>query len=161
MLNVFIPRMDIRMKQMLDRTALAKSRAQVALSLDLDRARAELDQRKKMRTKSLDRHRKILGDKELMEIKAPADGIVFYGQCVNGRWSDTPSLINRYKPHNKVMGDSILMTIVESRPLYVTSTVDEAKRPEVSDGEKVKVAFPAEGTDRADGKVNSISPIPV
>jgi multidrug resistance efflux pump len=161
MLNVFIPRMDIRMKQMLDRTSLAKSRAQMALSLDLDRARAELDQRKKMRTKSLDRHRKILGDKELMEIKAPADGIVFYGQCVNGRWSDTPSLINRYKPHNKVMGDSILMTIVESRPLYVTSTVDEAKRPEVSDGQKVKVAFPLEGTDRADGKVKSISPIPV
>jgi multidrug resistance efflux pump len=161
MLNVFIPRMDIRMKQMLDRTALAKSRAQNALSLDLDRARAELDQRKKMRTKSLDRHRKILGDKELMEIKAPADGIVFYGQCVNGRWSDTPSLITRYKPHNKVMGDTVLMTIVESRPRYVTSTVDEAKRPEVADGEKVKVAFPAEGTDRADGKVKSISPIPV
>jgi len=161
MLNVFIPRMDIRMKEMLERTGLAKARAQTALSLDLDRARTELDQRKKMRTKAMDRHRKILGDKELMEIKAPADGIVFYGQCVNGRWSDTPSLINRYKPHNKVMGDSILMTIVESRPLYVTSTVDESKRPEVLVGQKVKVAFPVEGTDRATGKVKSISPIPV
>ena len=67
----------------------------MALSLDLNRARYELEQRKKARTKSLDRHAKLLADRELMEIKSPADGIVYYGQCVNGRWSDTASLINQ------------------------------------------------------------------
>ena len=67
-------------------------------SLDLNRARYELEQRKKARTKSLDRHAKLLEDRGLMEIKSPADGIVFYGQSVNGRWSETPSLINKYKP---------------------------------------------------------------
>jgi HlyD family secretion protein len=161
MIKVRIPRMDIRMKEQLDRTALAKARAQMALSIDLNRARQELEQRKKMRAKALDRQTKILGDKELMEIKSPADGIVFYGQCVNGRWSDTPSLINRYKPHSNVSGNSILMTIVESRPVWVTSTIDESKRPDVSDGQKIKVALPLEGSDRASGEVKSISPIPV
>jgi multidrug efflux pump subunit AcrA (membrane-fusion protein) len=161
MVKVRIPRMDIRMKEQLDRTAIAKARAQMALSLDLDRARSELEQRKKARTKALDRHAKILGDKELMEIKSPADGIVFYGQCVNGRWSDTPSLINRYKPHSNVSPNSILMTIVESRPLWITSTIDESKRPDVSDGQKVKVNLPLEGADRVSGEVKSISPIPV
>src|SRR4029078_8713009 len=89
------------------------------------------------------------------------DGIVFYGQCVNGRWSDTPSLINRYKPHNNVSGNSILMPGVNPRPLWVTSTIDESKRPDVSDGQKVKVALPLEGSDRVNGEVKSISPIPV
>lgn len=159
--NVRIPRMDIRMKELLDRTAIAKARAQMALSLDLDRARYELEQRKKLRTKSLDRHSKILADKALMEIKSPADGIVFYGQCVNGRWADTPALINRYKPKNNVTGNSILMTIVESRPLWITSTIDEGKRPDVSNGQKIKVALPLEGADRVNGEVKSISPIPV
>jgi HlyD family secretion protein len=161
MIKIRIPRMDIRMKEQLDRTALAKARAQLALSLDLDSARYQLEQRKKMRTKSLDRHSKILGDKALMEIKSPADGIVFYGQCVNGRWSDTPSLINRYKPKSNVSGNSILMTIVESRPIFVTSTIDESKRPDVSDGQKIKVTLPLEGADRVSGEVKSISPIPV
>ncbi len=114
MIKVQIPRMDIRMKESLDRAALGKARAQMALSLDLDRARYEQEQRKKLRTKSLDRQTKLLGDKELMEIESPADGIVYYGQCVNGRWSDTPSLINRYKPHSNVPSGSIMMTIVES-----------------------------------------------
>jgi multidrug efflux pump subunit AcrA (membrane-fusion protein) len=160
MIKVRIPRMDIRMKEQLDRTAIAKARAQMALSIDLNRARQELEQRKKMRAKALERQTKILGDKELMEIKSPADGIVFYGQCVNGRWSDTPSLINRYKPHNNVSGNSILMTIVESRPLWITSTIDESKRPDVSDGQKIKIALPLEGSDRLSGDVKSISPIP-
>jgi multidrug resistance efflux pump len=161
LVKVRIPRMDIRMKEQLDRTAIAKARAQMALSLDLDRARSELDQRKKARTKALDRHAKMLGDKELMEIKSPMGGIVFYGQCVNGRWSDTPSLINRFKPHSKVAPDSTIMTIVESRPLWVTSTIDESKRPEVADSQKVKVTLPLEGADHVSGEVKSISPIPV
>ncbi len=159
MIKVRIPRADIRMKDALDRAALAKARAQMALSLDLDRARDELEQRKQQRAKSVDKHAKLLGDKELMEIKSPADGIVFYGQCTDGRWADTPSLIKRYKPHSNVTPDSVVMTIVESRPLYVTSTLDEGKRPEVADGQKIKVALPAEGSNRVGGEVKSISPI--
>jgi multidrug resistance efflux pump len=161
MLNIQLPRLDIQMKEALERVAIAKARAQMALSLDLNRARYELEQRKKARTKSLERHTKLLADRELMELKSPADGVVYYGQCVNGRWADTASLVNKYKPHNNVSGGSILMTIVEPRPLYVTSTLDEGKRPEVSDGQKVKVALPSEGDDRLAGKVKSISPLPV
>jgi HlyD family secretion protein len=161
MLNVRLPRMDIQIKESLDRAALAKARAQMALSLDLNRARYELEQRKKARTKSLDKHSKLLGDRGLMEIKSPADGVVYYGQCVNGRWAETASLVTKYQPHNNVSGGSILMTIVEPRPLYVTSTLDEGKRPEVSDGQKAKIALPSEGSVRVAGKVKSISPIPV
>ena len=45
------------------------------------------------------------------------------------------------------------MTIVEPRPLYITATSTKAKRPDVSDGQKVKVALPAEGADRLAGEV--------
>src|SRR4051812_10258669 len=161
MVKVRIPRMDVTIKEAVDRAALAKARAQMALSLDLSRARYELEQRKKLRTKSVDRHTKLLADKDLMEIKSPADGVVFYGQQQNGRWSETPSLVNRYKPKNNVTGGSILMTIVESRPLYIPSTFDEGKRPEIANAEKVKVSLPAEGADRLSGDVKSISPIEV
>ena len=144
--------MDIQMKESLERTALAKARAQMALSLDLNRARYELEQRKKARTKSLDKHAKLLADRELMELKSPADGIVYYGQSVNGRWADTASLVAKYKPHNNVSGGSILMTIVEQAPLYIASTLDEGKRPDVSDGQTAKVALPSEGNDRVAAK---------
>jgi multidrug efflux pump subunit AcrA (membrane-fusion protein) len=80
---------------------------------------------------------------------------------VNGRFAETASLVQKYQPHNKVSGDSILMTIVEQRPLYITSTLDEGKRPDVSDSQKAKIALPSETADRIGGKIKSISPIPV
>ncbi|MEX0612147.1 MAG: HlyD family efflux transporter periplasmic adaptor subunit [Pirellulales bacterium] len=160
-LNVRLPRSDIRIREALERTALGRARAQTALSLDMNRARYEQEQRKKARTKSLDRHSKLLEDRGLMEIKSPADGIVFYGENVNGRWSDTQTLINKYKPHGNVSPSSIVMTIVETRPVSVTSTLEEAKRPDVKDGQKAKIALPAEDSDRVGGEVTSISPIPV
>jgi multidrug efflux pump subunit AcrA (membrane-fusion protein) len=133
----------------------------MALTVDLPRARYTLEQSKKARVKALEKHTKLLADRELMEIKAPADGVVYYGQAVNGRWADTASLMAKFKPKNNVSGGSVLMTIVEPRPLYVTSTLDEGKRPEVSDDEKAKIVLPSEGDDRVPGKVKSISPIPV
>ncbi len=160
-LKISLPRYDIRIKEALERSEMAQARAAQALSLDPNRARYELEQLKKARTKSLDRHTKLLADRQLMEIKSPADGTVFYGQSVNGRWSDTATLINKYKPKNNVSAGSVLMTIVETRPVHVTSTVDEGKRPDVSDGEKAKIALPAEDAERVAGEVKSISPIPV
>jgi multidrug resistance efflux pump len=160
-LNVRLPRYDVEIRESLDRAEMALERAKLALSVDLNQARYELEQRKEARTKSLDRHGKLLEDRGLMEIKSPAEGIVFYGQCVNGRWSDTSSLITKYKPHGNVSPGSILMTIVKDRPVYITASLDEGKRPEVEDGQKASIALPAEGADRLDAKVKSISPIPV
>jgi multidrug resistance efflux pump len=160
-LKISLPRYDERFKESLERTEMAEARARQALALDLSRARYELEQRKKARAKSLERHTKLLKDRELMELKAPADGTVFYGQSVNGRWSDTATLINKYKPKSNVSGGSVLMTIVETRPLYVISSIDEGKRPDVKEGEKARVALPAEDADRVAAEVKSISPIPV
>src|SRR5690606_38468924 len=120
---------------------------------DLRRARYTLEKSKKARSQSLEKHEKLLKDRGLMEIKSPADGIVFYGQQVNGRWSDTTSLISKYKPHSKMSPGSVLMTIVEPRPLYVTAALDEAERPHLEDGQQARIALPAEGSDRIDGKV--------
>jgi multidrug efflux pump subunit AcrA (membrane-fusion protein) len=161
MLKIRLPRMDIAMRESLERAAIALGRAQTSLALDLNQARYEQEQRKKARKKSLDRHAKLSADRELMEIKSPADGVVFYGQAVNGKWADTQSLINKYKPHNNVSSGAILMTIVEPRPLYITAMFDEANRPDLKDDLKAKVALPAEGSDRVEGEVKSISPIPV
>ena len=109
-----------------------KARAETSLSLDLKRGRYEQEQRKLARKKALDKHSKLIADRELMEIKSPADGIVYYGQCVNGKWTDASSLEAKYQPHNNVAGGSVLMTIVDERPLTITAQLDEGKLPEVS-----------------------------
>jgi len=159
-LTILLPRFDIQMKQSLELAEMSLARAKMASTIDINRGRYELEQRKQARIRSIERHAKLIKDRALMEIKAPADGIVYYGQCVDGRWADMTSLINRLKPHNNVTAGSVIMTILETRPLYVLANVDEAKRPEIAKDQKVKIAPPAEGSERLDGKITKVSPVP-
>jgi HlyD family secretion protein len=160
-LNVRLPRFDIEIKEALERSELALERARLASNIDLKQARYELEQKKKARTKSLDRHAKLLEDRDLMEIESPADGVVYYGQCVNGRWSDTSSLMAKLRPESNVSAGTIIMTIVQPRPVYVTATFEEKQRPELEDGQKARIVPPPEGAESIDGEVEEISAVPV
>jgi multidrug resistance efflux pump len=159
-LSILLPRLDIQMKQSLETAEIALARAKMASAIDVNRGRYELEQRKQARSQSLERHAKLIKDRGLMEIKSPADGIVYYGQCVDGRWADMASLINRLRPHNNVTAGSVMMTVLESRPLIVLANVDEAKRPEIAVDQKVKISPPAEGSAKLDGKISKVSPVP-
>jgi multidrug efflux pump subunit AcrA (membrane-fusion protein) len=159
-MDILLPRLDIQIKQSLERAEMALARAKMAAALDTKTERYELEQRKISRARSLERHANLLADKALMELKAPADGIVYYGRCIDGKWGDMASMIGRLQPHNNVSSGTVVMTIIEPRPLYATGAVAEAKRPEVSAGQKVKVAPPLEGAARINGKVAKIDAVP-
>ncbi len=159
-MDILLPRLDVQIKQSLETAEMALARAKLANSVDVSRARYELEQRKEARTRSLERHTKLLKDRDLMEIKSPADGVVYYGQCVDGRWSDMAALLNRLKPHNNVSAGTVMMTVIDERPLYVAANVDEAKRPDVEAGQKIKIQPPADGSQRLDGKVAKVSSVP-
>lgn len=160
-LNVRLPRFDIQIREALERADLALERAKLASALDRSRARYELEQKKEARTKSLDRHAKMLGDRDLMEIKAPSDGVVYYGQCVSGKWSDTSSQIAKLRAKSNVAPGTVMMTIVNPRPVYVTANFDEDKLPELQVGQAAQIIPPGPSSKAIGGKVREISPVPV
>jgi len=159
-MDILLPRLDIQIKQSLERAEMALARAKMAAALDVNQGRYELEKRKVSRARSLEKHAKLIADRGLMELKAPADGIVYYGRCVDGKWSDMASMINRLRPHNNVSSGTVVMTVLEPRPVFMMGTVTEAKRPEVEAGQKVKIVPPAEGSQRIDGKVEKIAAVP-
>jgi multidrug efflux pump subunit AcrA (membrane-fusion protein) len=161
LLKVRLPRLDIEIKESLDKAGLALAQAKAALALDVNRARYELEQLRETRAKSLDRHAKLLADRALMELKAPADGIAYYGECENGNWSDMSTLISKYKPHATVSADTVMMTILERRPLAVLAQVGEVQRPELSVGQAAKIVPPVEDVAWLPAKLESISAVPV
>lgn len=161
LLKVRLPRFEIQIKESLDKTALALAQAKSALALDLNRARYDLEQLRETRKESLDRHAKLLTDRALMELKAPADGIVYYGECDNGNWADVASLIAKYEPHGSIAADSVVMTIIQRRPLEVAAQAGEAQRPELSVGQSAKVVPPVENAAWLPAKLDEISAVPV
>lgn len=161
LLKVRLPRFEIDIKESLDRSALVLAQAKTSLALDVNRTRYELEQLKQTRAKSVERHAKLLADKSLLELKAPADGIVYYGECDDGNWNEMASLISKLKPHGHVTADTVIMTIVERRPLQVLAQVGEAQRPELSVGQSAKVVPPAENAAWLAARLDDISAVPV
>ncbi|MGD9632612.1 MAG: hypothetical protein AB7G28_05865 [Pirellulales bacterium] len=161
LLKISLPRFEIEMKESLDRSALALAQAKTALALDVNRARYELEQLKETRAKAVERHAKLLADKAQFELKAPADGIVYYGECDDGNWNEMTSLIAKLKPHGNVAADTVMMTIVERRPLEVLAQVGEAQRPDLSVDQSAKVVPPVENAEWLGAKLDRMSAVPV
>jgi hypothetical protein len=160
-LDVRIPRNDIQIKESLEKVALELAKAQSALAIDLNRARYELEQLKQARVKSLDRHAKLLADRGLMELKAPSDGIVYYGECEDGNWSDMATMISKLKPEQTAPTDAVLMTVLERRPLEVLAQVSEDDRPNIKVGQATRVVPPSEGAPSLAAQVKQVSAVPV
>jgi len=162
LLQVRLPRFDVEIKEAVDKASLALARAKTALAVDLVRARYDLEEKKQTRAKSLERLAKLMTDRGLMELKSPADGIVYYGECDDdGNWSDVARLIAKLKPHYSVSPDTVVMTVVARRPLEVLAEVGEDKRADISVGEPAKIVPPLENAAWLPAKLASVSSVPV
>lgn len=160
-MKVYLPRRDVDRKERLEQARIALERAKLAVQVDIPRARYDLEKAKHDRVKSLERHSKLTKDKSLLTINSPADGIVYYGSCVDGQWSDMSSMISKLQPKNSAPTNSILFTIVSPRPMYIVTSIDEKNRPDVKEGLAVEVKPVAESDLEITGKVAKLSPIPV
>ncbi|MEN1678914.1 MAG: HlyD family efflux transporter periplasmic adaptor subunit [Planctomycetota bacterium] len=161
MLNIYLPRQDVDNKEAVDRVDMTLQRAKLASQIDLNRARYELEQKKISRDKSVERHAKLVQDRGLMEVKSPAEGLVYYGRCVNGKWADMTSMLGKLLPTKSVPSGTTMMTIVDPEEMYLQATVGEKERPTIKVGQAAKIMPAGEGAEPLEGKVASVSLIPV
>ena len=67
-----------------------------------------------------------------MIVKAPIDGIVYYGRSVRGKWSALS--VETLRRGATVMPNEIFMTVVQTRPLMIRTTVPESQSQRVRAG---------------------------
>ncbi len=160
-LGTDLPRSDTDLTESLDRVKLTFERAKEAAELDLSRARYQLEQQRTKRAKAIEKHSKLIADKALMEIRSPAAGVVYYGACDDdGDWGSLNSMKEKLRPHENAPTDTVLMTIVESRPLGFVASVPEKNRPDVADGQPVKLQPAFEPAEPLKGRVGKIASVP-
>lgn len=161
-LQLAMPRQDADIKEGVDRQKLSYERTKASLQLDLNKARYELEQERASRTKALEKHAKLLADRALMTIKAPVDGTVYYGRCTQGQWNDLGSMIEKLKPHGRVNGETVMMTIVDRRPLHLEAQIGEGVRPHAAVGQSAEVTpVGDEQSKKIAAKIESVTDVPV
>lgn len=161
MLKVEIPRRDLDIEESLENAEERVDSAQIANQIDSSIARYELEKLRSQRKESLNKHLKLLADRDLMVIKSPMAGVVYYGQATDGKWSKMAEMRQKLIPGKTADKQTVLMTVLETSGLQVLAMLDEKLRIGVETGEIVEVQPAPEGSEPLEAVVASISSTPV
>lgn len=159
-LNVSLPRSDKYYETSLEEAELAYKQAKTAVEMGATRKSYEMEKKREARAKSVERHGKLLSDKGLMELRAPCDGVVYYGKCTNGKWSQINTMKAKLKPFGSVTANSVLMTIVKPGALHIESSIGEKDLAEISESQTATVIPTADKDLEWSGKITSVQAVP-
>ena len=160
MLNVILPRRDESYRTAMEESELRFKQAQTAFDTGLHKQVYEMEKRRQTRSRSVERHAKLVADKSLMTLRAPVDGVVYYGRCLDGKWSEVSSMKNKLKPNGTASAKSVLMTIVQPRPLHILSSFGEKMLPEMKEGLKTTISPVADEELEFTAKVAKFDTVP-
>ena len=98
----------------------------------LGKHRLELEKLQVARDLGREKLKKLMADREAMIVKAPIDGIVYYGRSVRGKWSAMS--VETLRRGAAIMPNDVFMTVVQTRPLLIRATVPESQSQRVRAG---------------------------
>jgi HlyD family secretion protein len=159
--DVTIPRRDRDIEDLLKAAKQNLDLARTAEEVDPNAARYKLEKLKADRKKLLQKHVKLLADKSLMTVKSPASGIVYYGSCDDGKWSQLEDMRAKLLPGNDVKKDSVLMTVVDASSPDFLMNLDVKYLISLEKGDDIEVEPAVEGAEKIKGTMASISAVPV
>jgi HlyD family secretion protein len=133
-LKLTLPRYEERIKDVTQRANIEWNRAKVSLPLALNKYRIDFEKLKVQRAQSEEKLTKLLADRAAMTVKAPADGILYYGKCVRGKWTGTAMTGETLRRGAAVLPNDVVMTLVQTRPLQLRATLPESQLQNVKAG---------------------------
>ncbi len=100
-------------------------------------------------------------DLEMMTVRAPFDGVVYYGSFNRGRSSDALSAAARLRPGSQLVAGSVVLTVAAPRPLRVDVEVAEGDLYRVKFGQTCVITPTAFPRRRVEGHLKSVSQVPL
>jgi HlyD family secretion protein len=160
-LKYTLPRFEEKLKDATARTEIDFNRNKITLPLALSKQRLEHEKLKIQRTLSEEKLKKLMADREMMTVKAPIDGILYYGKFVRGKWSTGLAGSDTLRRGAAVLPNDVFMTVVQPRPLAVHFTVPEAQVQNIQPGLQGIIEPAAFNQLKLTGMVQKVSAVPI
>ena len=94
-LKVDLPRQEQNFKENAEKQTLLFERTRITNPILLGQRRVALEKSRYEYHKTSERLAKLQKDREIMTVKSPADGIVYYGKCTRGQWNSASMIASR------------------------------------------------------------------
>ena len=127
LLNTSIPRDHDSQRRNVENVSLAWRQAEQNLPDALKQKRLEVEAQERSREKSIDRLANLEKDLNALTVRAPHDGVAYYGASKRGKWITASTVGRKLMPAGKLMPREIFMTVVKTTPLRITAAVPENK----------------------------------
>ncbi len=154
-----IPRADARIDEAARRADIAWQRTRVLAPVALEKQRLEVEKLRVARARSEERFAKLSADREQMTVRAPIDGVVYYGACDRGRWGT--GLGEQLQRGATLQPNKVFATVVQPRPLAVRINVPEKQLINARVGMKATIKPAALPEVRLDGIVDRVTAVPL
>jgi len=135
--------------------------AEASMPMQLEQKRLELDKARRDRTKAVDRLAKLKRDRQAMLVRAPADGIVYYGHCVRGHWPTAAAVAARLRKGGVLKPHEVFLTIVAPQPSRVRAVVPEKELHRLRAGLDARVVPTGYPDLKLAAKLDTLSLVPV
>ena len=153
-----IPRLDLRNEEAARRAEITWRRTRVLSPVALEKQRLEVEKLRVARSRAEERFAKLSADREQMTIRAPIDGVVYFGACDRGRWGTT--LGERLQRGATIQPNKVFATVVQPRPLAVRINVPEKQLINARVGMKATIKPAALPEVRLEGIVDRVAAVP-
>jgi HlyD family secretion protein len=162
LLKIDLPRREQATKESATRATINWEKAKITMPAGLKQKQLAFEKTKHDRAKANERFDQLKSDRAKMAaLKAPCDGVVYYGKCTKGSWNSS-SLESRLVPKGgPLSNDEVILTIVKSNKMAVRSTLDEKDRPLVKVGAVARVTPTALPDEKLSATVQSIADVPL
>lgn len=124
-LNEDIPEQEIRLTETAKREELALAKLKVSTPVQKKQQEISLEKLERTQKKLVEKLEKLKQDRALLTVTAPKAGVVYYGDCQDGKWSNVETIAKQLEPGKALTPNQVFMTIVELRPLQVRLSIPE------------------------------------
>ena len=133
-LNTRIPRKLEGFQRAAEDSRIAHTAAKEGLNKTLEIKRLKLTQAEKTDTKKANKLTQLKADRAMMQIIAPADGIIYYGSIENGYWKPGAAT-KAFKIGNNLPVNRTLLTFIPAQaPLTLTAFANEEQLRSLTKG---------------------------
>ncbi len=153
-----------RTEEMVNDSALRRTvdweKKKLELPLALQRQKADLEKLRLQRVRTQERLDKLLADREMMTVKSPIDGIVYYGKCTQGRFSDSNGMADVLCRNGMIRPNQVVMTVVEPRPMFIRASVPEDDLHDLRPGMQATVTPTGYPEPKLKATIDDVSSVP-
>ena len=160
-LKVDIPRRELAARELADRQAVALEKARELMPLEIGQKRLARDKLAYELGKNAEKLARLERDRKAMTVRAPVDGLVYYGKATRGQWPAASTVAAKLGTGGTVAPGEVFATIVTPRPASLRATVEEKDLEAIHPGLEGQAAATGYPSMKFPAKVVSISPVPV